>query len=159
MVFDTGLFSLNLALVDYIEKIEDKEQGYGIKIVFLAETQKAPKIVFFGSVKEFRPGEWETEHKCTNPNRFVSIFSNSGTVEYMESFAIPNFKESGISKMIVLKDDYPNDPWYTSIDKINDSSCNRLSLFAQYYMKNLQTDLMKRDEFYKMLIDQMNANN
>jgi hypothetical protein len=159
MILDTGLFSLNLELVDYIEKIDDREQGYGIKIVFLQETKKAPKIHFFGLIKEYRPGEWEDDNKCRIPNRCVSIIFINGNVELMHSYAIPNFQNSGISLNIPLQNNYPNDPSHRSelSDVIHGGiNANYLTYFVKNHLNTLKSDETNRNDFYKFIIDKMN---
>jgi hypothetical protein len=47
MIIDTGRMTLEISIVEYIEKVEDEKKDYGVKIVFLAETNKEPKVVYF----------------------------------------------------------------------------------------------------------------
>jgi len=133
MIIDTGIMTLDVSIVDYIEKVVDAEQGFGVKIVFLPEFKKVNRFVYFGKVKEYRMGEYIDSNKMKKTSGAYSIINSDGsaTVHTQAFFLNANH----------------------NLDSISFSQSD----FNEFFLNpmNLQTDFVKREQFYDKIFKAM----
>jgi hypothetical protein len=136
MVIDTGIMTLDISIIEYIEKIVDSEQGYGVKIVFLPDLKKLNRFVYFGKIREYRLGQWSDQNNIDAPRRAYSIIYSDGSATAFTKALISN-KIEDLNSYIYYDHE---------VKRFYDEFLNPM---------NLQTDLIKRDQFYDKIFKAM----
>jgi hypothetical protein len=138
MIIDLGVMTLDIDIVDYIEKVEDLDQGYGIKIAFTAESSRNPRFYYFGKIKEYRPGLWSSDKKLDTEYNGYSIIFSDGLAEAVTEAVVDN--------EIIYLNAFNHRAYLSYIENLIEPL-------------NQNTDLKKRDLTYNLILREIQKKN